>query len=254
MKYVLPCVLALAAGAAFAEDMSGALSWGSSGAQGGAPVPAPLGDPPWITQPQLFRGVAGDEEDVTGDERDVASDDDVVEDAEDGMGQCPVYAGSETGTESAEMPDDEIHAGAALTAAAAYDPGAADSPHQHPAPSADMKPIALGTIPMSTAPNGHRIQEIFAQRQALAQTAVRVRGQVVKLTEGILGRSYVHLRDGSGSRTAGDDDLTVTTTEPCAVGDTLELEGTLRVDQDSGIGYVYPARLDDAVRIAAADR
>jgi hypothetical protein len=73
---------------------------------------------------------------------------------------------------------------------------------------------------------------------------------VVKLNEGILGKTYLHLRDGSGSAERGDDDLTPTTTEAFDLGDTVELEGELAVDQDVSAGYVYAALLTDATCVA----
>ena len=102
----------------------------------------------------------------------------------------------------------------------------------------------------SRGPNGHSVEEIYASRQQLAGQKVRVRGTVVKLNEGILGKTYLHLRDGSGSAEGGNDDLTATTTEAFTLGETVELEGQLAIDQDVGAGYVYDALLADASRVA----
>jgi len=93
------------------------------------------------------------------------------------------------------------------------------------------------------------VAELFAARRTLDQAKVTVRGTVVKLTEGVLGKTYLHLRDGTGSAEQGDDDLTVTTTEALAVGETVDLEGQLAIDQDVGAGYRYPALLADATRV-----
>ena len=104
-------------------------------------------------------------------------------------------------------------------------------------------------VERSPAPNGKTVAELFATRRELDQKKVTVRGTVVKLTEGVLGKTYLHLRDGTGSPEQGDDDLTVTTTEPFALGETVELEGQLAIDQDVGVGYSYPALLADAARV-----
>jgi len=71
----------------------------------------------------------------------------------------------------------------------------------------------------------------------------------VKLNEGILGQTYLHLRDGSGSADRGDDDLTVTTTEPFQLGETVEVAGELAIDRDVGAGYSYAALLTKATRV-----
>jgi hypothetical protein len=105
-------------------------------------------------------------------------------------------------------------------------------------------------VAASTAANGKRVASVYAERHALDQKAIRVRGVVVKLMEGILGKTYLHLQDGSGSAEAGDHDLTVTTTESFTLGETVEVEGQLAVDQDIGAGYSYPALLTGATRVA----
>jgi hypothetical protein len=103
----------------------------------------------------------------------------------------------------------------------------------------------------STAANGHTIATIHALRTRLAERSIRVRGTVVKRTDGILGKSYVHLWDGSAAPETADDDLTITTTDEFQVGETVEVEGRLLVDRDLGLGYRYSALLDGATRVAA---
>jgi hypothetical protein len=103
----------------------------------------------------------------------------------------------------------------------------------------------------STAANGHTIAEIHARRSSLAERSIRVRGTVIKRTDGILGKSYLHLWDGSAPPETADDDLTITTTDEFQVGETVEVEGRLLVDRDLGLGYRYNALLDGATRVAA---
>jgi hypothetical protein len=69
---------------------------------------------------------------------------------------------------------------------------------------------------------------------------------VVKSIGGILGRTFLHIRDGSGDEKAGNNDLTVTTTASPAVGERVLLEGTVVTDKDYGSGYRYPVLLEDA--------
>ena len=103
-------------------------------------------------------------------------------------------------------------------------------------------------VARSAAKNGHTIAELYSQRSALAERAVRVRGVVVKRTDGILGESYVHLQDGSGSAAHQDNDLTITTTEELALGETVEVEGIVQVDRDLGLGYRYAVMLTGATQ------
>jgi hypothetical protein len=85
---------------------------------------------------------------------------------------------------------------------------------------------------------------VFAKRTALNGKPVGVRGKVVKVTTGVMGRNWVHLRDGTGA--AGNDDLLVTTQDECAVGDVVVARGTARVYQDFGAGYKYPVLIEGA--------
>jgi hypothetical protein len=87
---------------------------------------------------------------------------------------------------------------------------------------------------------------VWAARSQLAEKQVVVRGKVVKFLAGIMGKNWMHLRDGSGTHEKGDDDLTVTTNEVAKVGDTVTVTGTVHVDKDFGAGYRYPVIVEDA--------
>jgi hypothetical protein len=116
-----------------------------------------------------------------------------------------------------------------------------------------LSPLASNTpaVLRSTAANGRTVAEVFAQRTTLREQRVRVRGTVVKRTDGVLGKTYLHLQDGSGSPTQQDYDLTVTTQDAFEIGETVEVEGQLRIDQDLGVGYRYAALLEAAARVAS---
>jgi len=103
-------------------------------------------------------------------------------------------------------------------------------------------------VAASRAENGRTVAGIFAERQRDAGRTLRVRGTVIKLTEGVLGKNYLHLWDGSAGA-EGPADLTVTSLEPFEIGETVEVEGQLAIDQDVGAGYVYEALLADAKRV-----
>jgi aspartyl/asparaginyl-tRNA synthetase len=93
--------------------------------------------------------------------------------------------------------------------------------------------------------DGRTIAEVYAQRGTLKEKGVTVRGKVVKFNEGIMGRNWVHLRDGSGTANK-DNDLTVTTDAKVAVGDVVVVKGTVRVDKDFGTGHPYAVIVEDA--------
>ena len=121
-------------------------------------------------------------------------------------------------------------------AAAAQVP--ADHPVAQPAAEVDLSGIAK-------AEGGKTVAEVYAEKDALAGQKVTVRGKVVKANAGIMGRNWLHVRDGSGAE--GTNDLTATTAADLpAVGTTVVLTGTLALDQDFGMGYQYPVIVQDA--------
>ena len=73
-----------------------------------------------------------------------------------------------------------------------------------------------------------------------------MRGKVVKANAGIMGKDWVHVRDGSGAE--GTNDLTATANAgsgAAKVGDTVLLTGTVALNQDFGMGYQYPVILEN---------
>lgn len=93
---------------------------------------------------------------------------------------------------------------------------------------------------------GRTVAEVFAQRAELKGKTVLVRGRVVKYSANILGSNWLHLRDGSGRSKEKNDDITVVTEEAAAVGDVVNIRGTVVLDKNLGSGYVYPVLLDKA--------
>ena len=94
--------------------------------------------------------------------------------------------------------------------------------------------------------DGRTVAEVWADRAALKGKPVAVRGKVVKFNAGIMGTNWIHLRDGSGSPAAKDNDLTVTTDATAKVGDVVTASGAVTVDKDFGAGYAYAVILEGA--------
>ena len=120
-------------------------------------------------------------------------------------------------------------------------------------------PVRAAAAPMSSADanapinvakaegaNAYTVAEVWAQKDKLKDATVVVRGKVVKFLPGIMGKNWLHLRDGSGNHQSGDDDITVTTGDNAAVGDVVVVTGALRIDKDFGAGYRYAVIVEDA--------
>ena len=90
------------------------------------------------------------------------------------------------------------------------------------------------------------VGEIYANKAALKGFEVVVRGRVVKCNPEIMGRNWLHLRDGSGSADKKDNDITVTTSEVVVKGDIVTIRGKVALDQDFSAGYTYPVIIEGA--------
>jgi hypothetical protein len=113
----------------------------------------------------------------------------------------------------------------------------------HPTPSAPVQAVDLSGI--AKAEGGRTIVEVFAEKNQLAGQSVVVRGKVVKTNPRIMGRNWLHVRDGSGVE--GTNDLTVTTGSASpVVGDTVVVTGTVVLNRDFGMGYTYDVLIEDA--------
>lgn len=136
---------------------------------------------------------------------------------------------------------------AAPETAAAQAPATTTAPAEaHPLPSAAPSDVDLTGI--AKAEGGKTVEEVFNEKDALANQQISLRGKVVKVNPGIMGTNWLHVRDGSGAE--GSNDLTVTTASESSdlpkVGDTVLVTGTVMLDKDFGMGYQYPVMLDNA--------
>jgi hypothetical protein len=94
--------------------------------------------------------------------------------------------------------------------------------------------------------NAYTIGETYAKSTALNKKQVAVKGKVVKFSQGIMGKNWVHIQDGSGDQQKGTHDLVATTQDTAAVGDIVTITGTFAKDKDFGAGYNYKAIIEDA--------
>jgi hypothetical protein len=101
-------------------------------------------------------------------------------------------------------------------------------------------------VAKATGPDAKNVAEVVQGKAALKDKAVLVRGQVVKVNAGILGKNWLHLQDGSGSAADGTNDILVTTKDVVAVGDIVTAKGTVRTDVNLGSGYAYAVVIEDA--------
>jgi len=120
----------------------------------------------------------------------------------------------------------------------------AKPPAGHGGAAAAAKPV--GKVERAKAADAKTVAEVVAGPKALNGKSVTIRGQVVKVSNGIMGKNWIHLQDGSGSAAKGTHDIVVTTKDTTAVGDVVNASGTVRTDVNLGSGYVYAVLVEDA--------
>jgi hypothetical protein len=91
---------------------------------------------------------------------------------------------------------------------------------------------------------GITIAELFGKKSSFEGKTVKICGQVVKYSPGIMNRNWIHIQDGT--QDAGKYDLTVTTADSAKVGDVLIFTGVIALNKDIGAGYFYDVLMENA--------
>ena len=102
-------------------------------------------------------------------------------------------------------------------------------------------------VKKSAAKNGYTVGEIFSKAADLDKKKITVRGQIVKVSPGIMGKNWFHIQDGTGDPAGKTHDLVATSSAMAKKGDIVSFEGVLAAKKDIGSGYKYAALLEDAV-------
>lgn len=111
--------------------------------------------------------------------------------------------------------------------------------------------LSLGALSASAADAVVKtVAALYQQKAALAGKTVRVQGKVVKVNNGIMGRNFVHVQDGTGEQ-GSTNNLVVTSKDTAAVGDKVTVTGLVVLDRVFSANYSYPLLLEET-SIAAA--
>jgi hypothetical protein len=106
--------------------------------------------------------------------------------------------------------------------------------------------VAVGKVEKAAGADARSISEVWTQKESLKGKTVTIRGMVVKYNDGVMGKNWIHLQDGSGDAKQGTNDITVTSLDAVAKGEVVTIQGTVRTDKDFGAGYVYAIIVADA--------
>lgn len=133
-----------------------------------------------------------------------------------------------------------------LAEAGATAPAAAPAGNPHAGMPPAATPIEVGKVEKASGPDARTVSEAWAQKASLKGKTVTIRGKVVRYSAGVMGKNWMHLQDGSGDAKTGTNDITVTSMDGAAKGDTVTIKGTVRLDKDFGSGYSYAVIVEDA--------
>ncbi|MFZ2950669.1 MAG: hypothetical protein WA003_14430 [Desulfuromonadaceae bacterium] len=102
------------------------------------------------------------------------------------------------------------------------------------------------SVSKAAGANAYTIQEIFANSAKLNKKQVVIKGKVVKVSSGIMGKNWIHIQDGTGNQAKKNHNLVCTTQDMADVGDVVTVSGVLAKDKDFGGGYKYSAIVEES--------
>jgi len=111
----------------------------------------------------------------------------------------------------------------------------------------DKADVGVDTpVAKASGTNAYTVAETISKSAELKDKPVLIRGKVVKYNPMILGKNWIHLRDGSGTAADNTNDLLVTSKDSANLGDVVTVNGVVRVNLDFGAGYVYKVLIEEA--------
>jgi len=90
-----------------------------------------------------------------------------------------------------------------------------------------------------------KLSELIANKAKYEGKVITVSGECVKVNNGIMGKNWVHIQDGSKQK-GKVLDLTITTNLNIPVGSKVALNGKITLNKDFGAGYRYDIIMEDA--------
>lgn len=85
---------------------------------------------------------------------------------------------------------------------------------------------------------------LLENKKSYSGKMILIKGEVTKYSSTILGKNWIHIKDGTSF--LGKSDLTITTDQEFKVGDKATFEGVISLDKDFGSGYFFDVIMEDA--------
>jgi len=112
-------------------------------------------------------------------------------------------------------------------------------------PESSVSPSSTNSNTMKPVKDAVKLSELFKNKEKYEGQVITVSGTCVKVNNGIMGRNWIHIEDGSksGGKTI---DLTVTTNVNIPLGSKIAMTGKIALNKDFGAGYRYDIIMEDA--------
>ncbi|MBK7525049.1 MAG: SH3-like domain-containing protein [Saprospiraceae bacterium] len=101
------------------------------------------------------------------------------------------------------------------------------------------------TTSMPLVKDAVSLKNLFADPKKYDGKIITVSGEITKVNNGIMGRNWVHMNDGSKNK-GKNIDLTITTQMNIPVGAKVALSGKIVLNKDFGAGYRYDVIMEEA--------
>lgn len=105
-------------------------------------------------------------------------------------------------------------------------------------------PMEKKDVKLKHAKGEMSIASLYENKKTYAGKTVKIKGEVMKFTPGVMKKNWIHLQDGTDYK--GKFDLVATTDQEVKVGDIITVEGMINLDKDFGYNYFYDVLMEDA--------
>lgn len=113
------------------------------------------------------------------------------------------------------------------------------------APENTSVPSSSNSVANKPVKDAVKLSELFKNKAKYDGQVITVSGTCVKVNNGIMGRNWIHIEDGS--KTGGKPlDLTITTNLNIPLGSKIAMTGKIALNKDFGAGYRYDIIMEDA--------
>lgn len=102
------------------------------------------------------------------------------------------------------------------------------------------------SVQKATGAGATTVEGAFKNSAKLNNKQVTIKGKVVKVSSGIMGKNWIHIQDGTGSEKNKNHNLVCTSSQMADVGDVITVSGKLKKDKDFGAGYKYNVIIEDS--------